>query len=162
MKNPTIRRPYFPEGYLEAPKGFLSWQQVQQQLGGAIHYWVCTVTPDQHPHAVPKWGVWVEDHFYFDGSPQTRHARNLELNPAVVVHLESGEQAVILNGTGRAIQRPAPELAKKLAQKYTEKYAVLDYTPLPDQWDNGGLFEVTPQTVLAWTKFTENPTKFTF
>jgi hypothetical protein len=33
---------------------------------------------------------------------------------------------------------------------------------MPDQWDNGGLFEVTPQTVLAWTKFTDDPTKFTF
>jgi nitroimidazol reductase NimA-like FMN-containing flavoprotein (pyridoxamine 5'-phosphate oxidase superfamily) len=162
MKNPSISRPHFPEGYLAEPKSYLSWPQVQEQFSAAIHYWVCTVTPDQHPHVVPKWGVWVNDHFYFDGSPQTRHARNLKLNPAVAVHLESGEQPVILNGTCQALDRPGPKLANKLAQRYSEKYTALGYTPSPDQWDNGGLFEVTPQTVLAWTKFTEDPTKFTF
>ena len=162
MKNPSISRPHFPEGYLAAPKSYLAWPQVQEQFVAALHYWVCTVTPDQFPHVVPKWGVWVNDHFYFDGSPQTRHARNLKSNRAVAVHLESGEQPVILNGFCQALERPASELGKLIAEMYTRKYAELGYSPLPDQWDNGGLFEVTPQTVLSWTKFTDDPTKFTF
>ena len=162
MRTPAIGRPQFPAGYLESPKRFMTWEEVERKLKEAIHYWVCSVQPDLHPHAVPKWGVWVEGHFYFDGSPQTKHARNLAHNPAVVVHLESGEQPVILNGLCQALERPGAELAVLIARAYTQKYAALGYSPLPDQWNNGGLFEVTAQTVLAWTQFTEDPTKFTF
>jgi nitroimidazol reductase NimA-like FMN-containing flavoprotein (pyridoxamine 5'-phosphate oxidase superfamily) len=84
---------------------------------------VCSVRPDGRPHAVPKWAVYVDGRIYFDGSPQTRHARNLALNPAVVLHLESGERAVIVEGSGRAIDRPPSDLALRLVQAYGRKYA---------------------------------------
>jgi nitroimidazol reductase NimA-like FMN-containing flavoprotein (pyridoxamine 5'-phosphate oxidase superfamily) len=133
---------------------------VEAQLQDAVHYWLCTVRADGRPHAVPKWAVWVEGKIYFDGSPETRHARNLALNPAVVIHLESGEQAVIVEGLARAIDKPAVELAGMVAAAYRRKYAGLGYAPKQTQWDAGGLFEIGPRVVLAWTKFTEDPTKF--
>jgi hypothetical protein len=162
MATPKTSRPHFPTGYLEAPLGFVAWEQVSRELAETIHYWFCSVQPDGKPHVVPKWGVWVNDHFYCDGSPETRHARNITANPAVAVHLESGERVVILNGTCRDPGKPEPALARQIASEYTRKYASLDYSPQPEQWDQGGLLEVTPVTVLAWTKFTEDPTKFTF
>ncbi len=161
MADPQIQRPHFPEGYVENAKRLLPWSHVAERLTNAINYWLCTVWPDGRPHAVPKWAVWYDGKLYFDGSPQTRHARNIAANPAVTVHLESGSDVVILNGTARAVaEKPALELAVALAQEYTRKYKDFGYAPEPTMWDNGGLFEITPQTALAWTAFTDDPTKF--
>ncbi len=90
------------------------------------------------------------------------HSRNIAQNPYVSVHLESGDDVVAMDGMARAHPKPSPELGTQLANAYAAKYAALGYAPKPDQWDNGGLYEVTPTSVLAWTKFTEDPTKFTF
>jgi PPOX class probable F420-dependent enzyme len=157
-----VSRPIFPDGYLLNPTAWLDWDEVEQRLSQARNYWLCTVRPDSRPHAVPKWGVWLQGKFYFDGSPQTRHARNLAHNPQVTLHLESGEQVVIVEGTGKAVEKPAPELAQQIAAAYTQKYQPDGYAPQPDQWDEGGLFEVIPQVALAWTKFTDDPTRFIF
>jgi len=160
MPTPKVTRPHFPPGYVDRPTGHVPWAWVEKQLEDAVHYWLCTVRTDGRPHAVPKWAVWVDGMIYFDGSPETRHARNLTLNPAVVLHFESGEQAVIIEGSARAIQRPEVDLAANVAAAYRRKYAGLGYAPEPTQWDAGGLFEIVPSAILAWTKFTEDPTKF--
>ncbi len=160
MTVPTPQLPTFPPGYIENSKAFVPWAEVVRRLTEAKNYWLGTVRPNGHPHVVPKWGAWVNDRFYCDGSPATRHARNLAQNPYVTVHLESGDEAVIVEGVARELARPAPELAVKVAEAYRTKYAAWGYAPEPTQWDEGGLFEVTPRKVLAWTKFTDDPTKF--
>ena len=162
MNQPQITRPRFPKGYIENPQALLQWSHVQQWLTDAKNYWLCTVRPNGHPHVVPKWGVWVDDNLYFDGSPDTRHARNIAENPSVALHLESGDDVVILEGIAQAVEKPLPELAVKVAHAYSTKYAALGYSPAPDQWDNGGLFEISVHIALAWTKFTDDPTKFVF
>jgi nitroimidazol reductase NimA-like FMN-containing flavoprotein (pyridoxamine 5'-phosphate oxidase superfamily) len=111
---------------------------------------------------VPKWGVWINGKIYFDGSPETRHAKNIAENPNICLHLESGDDVVIVEGTCRAIPKPSPKLGAWIAQAYSAKYAALGYSPEPTQWDNGGLFEIEPRAMLAWTKFTDDPTKFVF
>ncbi len=161
MADPNIIRPSFPKGYLANPKGFLTWKEVENKLIGAKHYWLCSVRPSQHPHVIPLWGAWVDDHFYFDGSPETRHARNISRNPFVEIHLESAEKPVIIEGTARSFI-PPHDLAVKISQAYTFKYADLGYAPAPSSWDSGGLFEATPHTIIAWNSFTEDPTKFIF
>lgn len=160
MDSPQIVRPQFPPGYVETAKTFLPWSHVEQRLTDALHYWLCTVRPDGRPHAVPKWAVWLDGKVWFDGSPQTRHARNIAANPAVVVHLESGMDVLIVEGTARESDRPSPDFAARLAAAYTAKYVTLNYSPEPTTWDNGGLFEIVPHTVIAWTTFTDDPTKF--
>ena len=162
MPLPTSSRPHFPEGYLANPKGFVAWERVEACLTESRNYWLCSVRPDGRPHVIPKWGVWVEETFYFDGSTETRHAKNIARNPRVAVHLESGDDVVILEGICKAVSRPSRELGEELAKAYVAKYASLGYAPQPDQWDGGGLFQVTPTMVLAWTQFTEDPTRFTF
>jgi hypothetical protein len=161
MRQPLITRPRFPSGYLTDPKGLLPWSYVEKKLLEAKNYWLCTVRPNGRPHAVPKWAVWLDGRLYFDGSPETRHSRNIADNPYVSVHLESGDEALILDGVARAYPKPSPEMGEKLAQAYSAKYASLGYAPKADQWDDGGLYEITPYTALAWTKFTDDPTKFT-
>lgn len=160
MSQPQGTRPHFPEGYLENPKGMVTWSQVEQRLTAAKNYWICSVRPNNKPHAIPVWAVWVDGCIYFDGSPETRHARNIARNPNVVVHLESGDDVLIVEGAVQMLQAVGSELGNKVAPAYSAKYADEGYSPKPDQWENGGLYQIRPQTVLAWTKFTDDPTKF--
>ena len=160
MSQPQGVRPYFPEGYVDDPKSLLPWSHVEQRLTAAKNYWICSVRPNGKPHAIPVWAVWIDGSIYFDGSSKTRHARNIAQNPNVAIHLESGDEALIVEGVTQVLPTVTPELGKRLSQAYTKKYAKEGYAPKPDQWNDGGLFQVRPQVVLAWTTFKDDPTKF--
>ncbi len=161
MSSHKVMRPVFPTGYVDRPTHFLTWEWVASRLTEAKHYWLCSVRADGRPHVVPRWCVFVEGRIYYDGSPETRHARNIEKNPYVSVHLESGSEAIILEGIARAAGKPSPELGKKLSQAY-KKYKEMGYAPKPNAWDEGGLFVFTPRQCIAWSNFTKDPTKFVF
>ncbi len=112
--NPTkVIRPAFPPGYVDKPASFLTWDWVTAQLTESRHYWLCSVRAPSsdaqggRPHVVPRWGVFLDNKFYYDGSPETRHARNIEKNPHVSLHLENGEQAIILDGTSEPAGKPS-------------------------------------------------------
>jgi len=160
MLQPKITRPQFPKGYVDNPSAILTWEYIVKRLSESKNYWLCSVRPDGRPHAIPRWGVFVDERFYYDGSPETRHARNIAENPHVSLHLESGDEALIAEGICAAAGKPSPELAQKLAAAYCAKYEQFGYAPEPNQWDQEGLFVFTPHKVLAWTKFMEDPTKF--
>jgi nitroimidazol reductase NimA-like FMN-containing flavoprotein (pyridoxamine 5'-phosphate oxidase superfamily) len=160
MSQPLVSRPHFPKGYVESPKAFVPWSRVENRLANEHNYWICTVRPDGRPHAIPMWAIWVNQRIYFDGSPETLHATNIASNPFVSLHLESGDDVVIVEGTASASGKPSTELAVKLAQAYKDKYASKGYSPKVTQWDHGGLYEILPRTVLAWTSFVDDPTKF--
>ena len=160
MSHPKVTRPTFPKGYVDHPVSEVPWEYVEQRLRDSVNYWLCSVRPDGRPHVIPRWGVYLDGKFYYDGSPETRHARNLEANPNVSLHLESGNDVVIMDGTSQPAGKPAPEFAVRLAEAYRAKYTGEGYSPEPTQWDEGGLFVFTPRQCLAWTKFFENPTKF--
>ena len=157
-----VLRPKFPKGYVDNPASFLTWERVAAQLAESVNYWLCSVRPDGRPHVIPRWGVFLDEKFFYDGSSETRHAQNLAANPHVSLHLESGTEAVILEGTSAPAGEPDPELARRLADAYRAKYAAHGYSPEPNQWDEGGLYVFTPRQCLAWTVFFENPTKFVF
>jgi len=162
MTSPRISRPAFPKGYVENAASYLTWDWVSAQLIESKHYWLCSVRADGRPHAVPRWGVFLDNKLYYDGSPETRHALNIMKNPNVSLHLESGEQAIIMEGTSQAAEKPEPEFAQRLAKAIGEKYGAMGYAPEPNQWDQGGLFVFIPRQCIAWSKFTDNPTKFVF
>jgi hypothetical protein len=155
-----IIRPTLPKGYVDNPISEVSWEYVEKRLTDSLNYWLCTVRPNGAPHVVPRWGVFMDGKFYYDGSPETRHARNLDSNQRVTLHLESGNDVVIMDGTSQPAAKPDPEFALRLSEAYCVKYEADGYAPKPDQWDEGGLYVFTPHQCLAWTKFFENPTKF--
>lgn len=161
MKTPQVTRPTFPAGYVDHPSAYLTWDWVAAQLTESKHYWLCTVRPDGRPHVVPRWCVYLDGKIYYDGSPETRHTRNIKRNPNVSLHLESGTEAVILEGTSVPAGKPAPELGKRLSKAY-KKYKAMGYAPKPDSWDEGGLYVFTPRQCIAWSDFTKDPTKFVF
>jgi hypothetical protein len=160
---PKPTMPHFPEGYIpkDAGKEKLDWRYVQERMTESINYWVATATPKGKPSATPVWAVWIDDKLYFDGAPSTRRGRNISANPLTAVHLESGEQAVMLEGK-TSIFSDAPEktLSERISAEYRRKYAIHGYEPPADQWDQGGLFEFIPSKVIAWTNFIKDPTRW--
>jgi hypothetical protein len=168
MKPRKITRPTFPPGYVDKPTSFLTWDWVAAQLTESKNYWLCSVrpptpaAPEGRPHVVPRWAVFIDGKIYYDGSPETRHARNIESNPNISVNLESGTEAIMLEGTSVPVEKPSHELGQKLSREYKRKYKDFGYAPEPNAWDGGGLFVFTPRQCIAWTSFTENPTKFVF
>lgn len=142
----------------------LTWADVEAKLVAASVYWLATVRPDGTPHVVPRWGVWLDRRFWYDGAPTTRHARNLADNPACALHLESGTEAVIVEGTSAVTRAQAATMGARLAEAFT-KYHDLGYRPSADAWaedDGGGLRVLTPRRAFAWFRFPADATRFTF
>ena len=111
MREPkAVTRPDMAPSYglSSEPEGMLPWGWAVEQLVASRNYWVCTTRPDGRPHAAPVWGLWADDALYFGTDPASRKGRNLAENPELVVHLESGDDVVILEGRVDITDDPAP------------------------------------------------------
>lgn len=167
MVLPFRDRPEVPDGYgvPEDDAGVLEWSAVEARLKQALHYWMATTRPDGRPHVIPRWGVWMDGRFWYDGAPDTLHVRNLTDNPSCVLHLEDGREAVMVEGRSEAAAPPGSELGGRLATAFSAKYAALGYSPQSDSWegpDAGGLRVFTPVKAMAWFDFPTDMTRFIF
>ncbi len=167
MSDPLRDRPDMPDGYgvPETDDGVLAWSVVEQRLVESLHYWMATTRSDAAPHVVPRWGVWVDGAFWYDGSPDTLHVRNLVKNAACVLHLENGQEAVIVEGVSNAAEPPGLAFGARLAQQFAGKYSKMGYSPDADSWegpDSGGLRVLTPAKAMAWFDFPTDVTRFRF
>ena len=135
--------------------GLLPWEFVAETLSGERSYWVTTVRPDGRPHARPTWGVWVDDRFHCGGGEGTRWVRNLASNPAIVVHTESAESVVIVEGEAERVDEETATagLIERLDDAYEAKYDVRHGTPF---------FAVRPDRVLAWSDYPTDATRWRF
>ena len=97
------------------------------------------------------WGVWHDDAVLFGTSPSSLKARNLADNPRLVVHLESGDEVVILEGTAEQITAE-----ESVADAYEAKY---DHRPSVE-----GLWQVRPTRAFAWTEsdYPKTATRYAF
>lgn len=158
---PTAERPGMGEGYgiKKSPDGMLTWAWVEEQMIKSRNYWVCSSAPDGKPHAAPVWGVWHAGTLYFGSDPKSRKARNFKTNPAVVIHLESGDDTVIFEG--RIAETDDKTLLKQIGQLYNQKY--FPNTPETDVVSSG-LFYLQPEKVLAWLEkdFPNTATRWRF
>jgi pyridoxine/pyridoxamine 5'-phosphate oxidase len=92
--------PHVPAWYgLKLRKQYLPWTHARQRSACARNYWICTARPDGRPHSIPVWGLFFDGVFYFGTGRSMRKARNLAQNPAISVHLASGDDVVILEGS---------------------------------------------------------------
>ena len=128
----------------------LSWAEVAGRLAAARNYWLNTTTPSGAPHAAPVWGAVAGQTLYLYSERSTVKARNIAADPRVVVHLESGEDVVIIRGTAEDLGVPAqvPEVVAALAAKYT---APGDRQYLPDA-DPGFdvVYAIRPRSAMVW------------
>jgi len=160
VNNPTVSRPQIPTEYgiPKHSKGLLPWSHVTHQMTQAMHYWICTVGPDNRPHTTPVDGLWLDDKLYFGGSPQTRRNRDLASNPAVSIHLNSSTDVVILHGDAH-LHTPDHELAVRLAKASIQKYG---YAPKPEEYEGSGVHVFCPLVVFAWKQFPKDATRWQF
>lgn len=162
LGEPQIDRPQMPKDYgvPTESEGLLPWRHVTDRLERAKNFWVASVRRNGTPHVVPLWGVWLDGTLYFEGSPETQHGRNIAANPAITVHLESGDDVVIMEGEISEIKQPDHAVTTRLAEIFRAKYQ--GYEPTPESWDGGGLFALRISKALAWTKFPTDTTRFRF
>ena len=144
---PLAERPVAPAGYAFSKnlKPLLPWSHVVERLERTRNYWLATTRPGGQPHVTPVWGVWVEGALYFDGHPKTRWARNLSVNPALSVHLESGDDVVILEGAVEDLVTEAT-VGERIVTAWDAKYGRL----LPEPAGNG-ILRLRPRSVRAWS-----------
>ncbi len=157
---PTARRPLIPGyGVPEDEEGVLPWSHATERLERARNYWIGTAGKDGRPHAVPVWGAWLEGALYFGVGP--RSSANLAANPQVVVHLESGDDVVILEGVVEVVESPEPSLSRALDDAFAEKY---DWRPSSegDQAVGTGMYVLRPRVAYAWSQFPADATRWTF
>jgi hypothetical protein len=140
----------------------MPWADVDRLLADARVYWIATTRSDGRPHVVPSDGIWLEGALYFGGSAETVHMRNVRANPNAVAHVGDGlEAAVIVEGTV-ADETPAKDVAERLAEANNTKYADYGMTVKPDDYLRSGVTALHALRALAWTRFPENATRFTF
>ena len=101
---------------------------------GARNYWIATVGP----HASPVWGLWQDGGLLFSCAAGSRKARDLARDPRLVVHLESGDDVVIVEGSAEPVIATEDDVTA-----YHRKY---DYRPDPGE----GWYRVESRRVLAW------------
>jgi hypothetical protein len=145
-------RPHIPDyGIPEDTEGLMSFEDAAERLAASRNYWICTVRPDGRPHAMPVWGVWVDGHIYFGGGPDTVKARNLRANPHVVIHGESGDQVVVIEGVAEPVV--GDDEQTRVDNAYEVKY---DMRHGPVVW------RVRAEKAFAWTEFPRDVTRWRF
>ncbi len=138
--------------------GLLPWSWATERLSQARTYWIASTRPDSRPHAVPVWGVWLEDRFYFSTGLHSRKARNLLANPHCVVAVQLGDESVIVEGLAALVSEP--DLLLSFSEAYGPKY----------QWDMAGfaepVYSVRPQVVFGFSaaagEFNGSATRWVF
>ncbi len=131
-------------GLNELGENHRSLTDVFGEIATARTWWVATTRPNGSPHAVPVWGVVVDDHMLFCSDAKSRKSAHLRANPKVVVHLESGDDVTIVEAATRVVE--ASELPVGFVEVYNAKY---DHAPDP----TAAAFmthEVLPTKIFSW------------
>lgn len=157
MDEPRAERPDLPASYgvPDVTDGMEDWATAIARLEPARNYWVGTVRPDGRPHAVPVWGVLVDGVLYHGGGGDTRKARNLAANPAMVVHTESGDEVVIVEGVAKRMDAGVADagLLEHIDDAYEAKYGMRHGTPV---------WALRPTVAFAWSTYPATMTRFRF
>jgi hypothetical protein len=163
MPQPRVGRPHIQDGYgiPDHLDGVLDWSWARERLTDESIYWVASVGPHNRPHVTPIWGVWVDEAFWMEGGARTRRFRNLAVNPATVVTVERGNDAVILEGDAELVTDIDDDLAERLLSAYRKYLPTHGYEAERSNWDMG-IWRVRPRKVMAWSDFPADTTKWTF
>jgi len=162
MAEPQVDRPHIPGyGVPKSTKGTLPWSWARERLDRAIVYWLATTGSDGAPHLNPIWGAWVHDRWYVEGGP-TRWKRNLRENPRMAIHVEFGDEVVIVEGTAREVDVAHEPETDAILAGYAKYKAASNYEADPANWSAGGLWELRPSRAFAWSAFPRDATRFRF
>jgi nitroimidazol reductase NimA-like FMN-containing flavoprotein (pyridoxamine 5'-phosphate oxidase superfamily) len=157
MLTPSRRRPDFAPDYgiNEEPDGMLDWAWAEERLARARTFWIVTSDENGRPRAAPVWGVWFDDAVVFGTNPRSRKGMNLGRDSRVLIHLDSGDEAVILEGQAEAVP-PRDEIADAYNAKYGWRPDLTD--------ENEGWYRLRPRLVQVWIEsdYATTATRFDF
>jgi hypothetical protein len=163
VSGPSAERPWLAPGYGLADAGaepgeLVPWEQLRAWAEESRNYWVVTSGADGRPHAMPVWGLWLDDRFLFSTDPESRKGRNIDLNPEVVVHLESGDDVLVVEGRAEGLEDPA--LLERMIDLYERKYGIRIDTGDPSM----GVYLVRPRVAFGWHErdFPSSATRWRF
>ena len=144
---------------MKTPHKFLSFSHAEERLTRSRNYWICTARPDGRPHSIPVWGFWLDGALYFGTGRTTRKAKNIAQNANLSIHLESGDDVVILEGKAAEVNITDKPTFKKLDTASRAKYK-MPLMVVPE----GVIYSVRPTIILAWTEsdFPNNATRWQF
>lgn len=158
MPEPT--RMQLPEGY-GAFEPFTietapSWDDYEPMLEQSRNYWIA-ISGAPTPVVVPVWGIWIDGTLVFSTDPKSRKAKSLSKNPGCVVHLESGDDVMIVHGTAERV--PGTD-ATAFLNAYELKYGIV----IDPESDDQAIFRVIPSFALTWLErdFIETATRWDF
>jgi PPOX class probable F420-dependent enzyme len=163
MAEPTPTAPQIPAAYgvpTDASGGErLPWSWAVEQLTAARNYWICTRRRDGRPHAMPVWAVWLDDAVWFSTDPSSAKGRNMARDPRIVIHLESGDETVVLEGEVESNPDDRAAL-QRFVDAYEKKYG--HRIELGNE--NYGIYVLRPCIAQTWTEqgFPRNATRWVF
>ncbi|MDX1511349.1 MAG: pyridoxamine 5'-phosphate oxidase family protein [Nitriliruptorales bacterium] len=156
------RRPPMADGYgireRDDDTQMVDWAWVAERAAATPNWWVCTTNSDGSPHAAPVWGVWVDDAVWFSTGSNTVKGRNLRRDPRVVVHVESGDEMVLVHGEAEflMLDEASEQMAgvdAAYAGKYTDPETGKPFA-LSETLEGGGhVIRIRAQRVLAWKEY---------
>ncbi|MBV8207398.1 MAG: pyridoxamine 5'-phosphate oxidase family protein [Acidobacteria bacterium] len=146
-KEPPSGRPIMPPfyGMAKRKKGTIKWADTCRKLEKSRSYWISTTRPDGRPHAMPVWGFWMDGALIFGTGRGTVKQRNLARNPQAIVHLESGDDAVILECDVVEVDLSDQALLRTIDRASQHKYK-MPLLVVPESL----LFRAIPRVALAW------------
>src|SRR5213594_2605111 len=147
---PISGRPYMP-GYgmmFDKKRKSLPWAWAVDKLTESHNYWLISTRLDGSPHAMPIWGIWVRNSFFFSTGVKSSKSKNLRANPKCIVCPEGAADGVILEGVaGICSDR---DLLRQCTVAYKKKY----------RWDLKGtkdpIYRVVPRVAFG---ISENPSR---
>jgi hypothetical protein len=91
---------------------------------------------------MPVWAIWLGDALWFSSGRESQKSKNLERDSRCVIHLESGDDVVVLEG--EAFENRDSERFERFADAYEQKYA---YRVTPEL---GAVYEFRPRAAYTW------------
>ncbi len=128
----------------------MTWAEVAGRLAAARTYWLGTTMASGAPHAAPVWGAVTDGTLHVYTERRTVKARNIAVSPRVLVHLESGEDVLIVHGLAEDLGPPSavPHVLAALAAKYTRP-ADRQYLPDADP-DFDVVYAIRATSAITW------------
>lgn len=163
MSTPTSDRPLMPPEYgvPRSTDGLIVWADVERRLADARVYWLATSGPGGRARVRPVDGIYDNGTLYVGGSPATRWVRDVLANPHVSVHLDDGDDVLILEGEATMLAEGVDgETAERLAARSNAKYP--DYGVTPESYAGPGPIAFRPSVGFAWKSFPKDVTRFRF
>ena len=150
----------------DTPKDFAPMLRgrAMARLRTANNYWIATTRPDGRPHSAPVWGVWLDDGLWFGTMGQK--IKNLTATPYAVVHLDSADDVIMVQG--RVELEHDAALVQRAADAFRVKYADGEtgepFDVYPALGDEPALFHVIPEVGWAWLEgaYVSHNTRWSF